>query len=225
MEGAMAQLKVTTPQRAAQIIGLKPGVNRFGRNEGNDHPFDDPGVSDVHCEVIVEHERVFVRDLGSTNGTFIDRQPVTESALYAGQTLQIGPVEMVLEASEIRLSVPELPKPENTFDVSTEQLADGYASCLNHNGRHAVWDCPHCGRVFCNECVSKLRRVGGKQLRLCPACSTPCKLSAWSESMKGRKKSLFSTLADKVRTSFKRTTQMFVRKAPAAKQNPRARGR
>ncbi len=223
MEGAMAQFIVKTPQRAAQVIELKPGLNRFGRNEANDHPFDDPGISDMHCEVIVDDGLVFVRDLGSTNGTYIDRHLVTESALYAGQTLQIGPLEMVLEAPEARVSVPELPKPDNPFDISSEKLADGHAACVHHSSRHAVWDCPHCGRVFCDECVSKLRRVGGRQLRLCPACSTPCKLSAWSESVKGKKRSMFSTLAEKVKTSFKRTTQLFSRSPSTPKQHRRTR--
>jgi hypothetical protein len=216
----MAQLIVKSTERGAKIIELKPGLTRFGRNETNDYPFDDPGISDVHCEVIVDHDLVFVRDLGSTNGTFVDNQPVTECALYAGQTLQIGPLEMVLEAPELRISVPSLPKPDNPFDVIIEQLEDGYAACINHHQRHAVWDCPHCGRVLCDECVKRLRRVGGRLLRLCPGCSTPCVLSAWSEKVKGRKKSLIGVIADKVKNTFKRTTQMFARTAPAPETAP-----
>jgi hypothetical protein len=223
----MAQLIVKSTERMAQIIELKPGLNRFGRSDANDYPFDDPAISDVHCEVIVDHDLVFVRDLGSTNGTFVDRRPVTESALYTGQTLQIGPLEMVLEAPELKISVPSLPKPDNPFDVVIEQLEDGYAACINHNLRHAVWDCPHCQRVFCDECVKRLRRVGGKMLRLCPRCSTPCVLSAWSEKVKGRKRSLIAALADKVKNTFKRTTQMFAKTAPAAepKENEKEKRR
>jgi hypothetical protein len=221
----MAQMIVRSMEKGSQVIELKPGPNRFGRSDANDHPFDDPAISEMHCEVIVDEDFVVVRDLGSTNGTFIDHRPVTESVLYAGQTLQIGPLEMVLEAPELRLSVPDLPKPDNPFEVSSAQLEDGYAACLTHSARHAVWDCPHCGRVFCDECISKVRRIGGVQLRLCPACSTPCNLSAWSESVKGRKKSLFSMLADKVKTSFKRTTQMFKQRADQPKPPQRRRTR
>jgi hypothetical protein len=219
----MAQLIVKSTARGGKIIELKPGLNRFGRSEANDYPFDDPAISDLHCEVIVDHDLVFVRDLGSTNGTFVDRRPVKESALYAGQTLQIGPLEMVLEAPEVHLAVPELPKLQNPYEVIVEQLADGYAACLNHGNRHAVWDCHHCSRVFCDECVKKLRRVGGRVLRLCPACSTPCQLSIWSEKMKGRKRSLIGAIAEKVKASFKRTTQMF--RLPAAKTTEKKRSR
>jgi hypothetical protein len=221
----MAQLIVKSTERGAKIIELKPGLTRFGRNETNDYPFDHPGISDVHCEVMVDHDLVFVRDLGSTNGTFVDHRLVTESALYAGQTLQIGPLEMVLEASEINLSVPSLPKPDNPFDIVIEQLDDGYAACLHHNLRHAVWDCPHCSRVFCDECVKRLRRVGGKMLRLCPRCSTPCVLSAWSEKVKGKKRSLIGVLADTVKNTFKRTTQMFAKSTAEPGPGPKKRSR
>jgi hypothetical protein len=84
-------------------------------------------------------------------------------------------------------------------------LQDGYAACLKHEMRHAVWECRLCARVYCNECVRKLRRVGGHHLRFCPACNNPCKLSPWSEMIKGRKKSIFTVLAEKVKGSFKRT--------------------
>jgi FHA domain len=223
----MAQMIVRSMDKGSQVIELKPGSNRFGRSAANDHPFDDPAISEAHCEVIVDEDYIYVRDLGSTNGTFIDRRPVTEAVLYVGQTLQIGPLEMMLEAPEARLSVPELAKPENPFEFSSEQLEDGYAACLNHSARHAVWDCPHCGKVFCDECISKVRRIGGVHLRLCPACSTPCNLSAWSESVRKRKKSLFAALADKVKSSFKRTTQMFKLPPaqPKAQQKRRTRRR
>jgi hypothetical protein len=221
----MAQLIVKSTERTRQIIELKPGLTRFGRSEENDYPIDDPAISDVHCEVIVDHDLIFVRDLGSTNGTFIDHRPVTESALHAGQTLQIGPLEMILEAPEFRISVPELPKPDNPFEIVIEQLPDGYAACLHHTHRHAVWDCPHCSRVYCDECVSRLRRVGGRLLRLCPRCSTPCVLSAWSEKVKGKKRSLIGALADKVKNTFKRTTQMFAKPAAAAPPPEKKRSR
>ena len=221
----MAQLIVKSTERGAKVIELKPGPNRFGRSEANDYPFDDPAISDVHCEVIVDHDLIFVRDLGSTSGTYVDHRPVKEAALYAGQTLQIGPLEMVLEASELKISVPSLPKPDNPFDVVIEQLEDGYAACVNHHMRHAVWDCPHCGRVLCDECVKRLRRVGGRLLRLCPGCSTPCVLSAWSEKVKGKKRSLIGALADTVKNTFKRTTQMFARTTAKPGLEPKRRPR
>jgi hypothetical protein len=224
---SMTRLIIKSAEQASQILELKPGLNRFGRSRVNDHPLNDPAISDEHCEIMVENDFVFVRDLGSTNGTFIDRQPITESAFYSGQTLQIGPLEMMLDAPEAQVAIPELPPvelpPELTF--ASIQLEDGYAACLNHDARHAVWECTHCTRVYCDECVRKLRRVGGVHLRLCAACSSPCKFTAWSEMVKKRKRSMLHVLADKVKSSFKRTTQMFAirPKSPATAEKRRAR--
>jgi FHA domain len=206
---------------------LKPGANRFGRSEHNDHPLNDPAISEEHCEIMVENDFVFVRDLGSTNGTFIDRRLIKESALYTGQTLQIGPLEMILDGPPVQVAIPELPPvelPPELIITSTE-LDDGFPACLNHDARHAVWECGHCTRVYCDECVRKVRRVGGVHLRLCSACSHPCKLTAWSEMVKKRKRSVLRVLADKVKSSFKRSTQMFaIRPKPAVAEEKR-RGR
>src|SRR5580698_8670564 len=92
-----------------RVLELKPGVNRFGRSSNNDHMFPFPEISEVHCEVLVDNDFVFVRDLESSNGTFIDGDLIQESALYAGQALQVGSVELVLEAPPVRVVLPELP--------------------------------------------------------------------------------------------------------------------
>jgi hypothetical protein len=86
-------------------------------------------------------------------------------------------------------------------------LDDGYPACLNHSTRHAVWECPHCSRLYCDDCIRKLRRVGGSHLKLCPACSNPCKLTAWSEIMRNKKKGFFGMLVGKISDSLKRTTR------------------
>jgi hypothetical protein len=197
--------------KAAQVIDLKPGVNRFGRSPENDHALIDSGISDFHCEILVDNEFVFVRDLDSTNGTFIDGDPIKESALYCGQTLRIGPVGMVLDAPPIHLAVPELPKPEPERPEPPPPLEDGYPACLNHAARHAIWECPHCFSVYCDECIRRLRRVGGTQMKLCPVCSNPCKLTAWSELMRKKKKGFFGALFAKLADGIKHTTKNLTR--------------
>src|SRR5262249_37144736 len=98
----MAKLIVKpTEDRSARVIELKPGLNRFGRSSANDFQFPYAEISETHCEVLVENDFVFVRDLDSSNGTYIDGDPVRESALYSGQALQIGLVEMILDAPPI----------------------------------------------------------------------------------------------------------------------------
>jgi hypothetical protein len=205
----MAKLIVKSQEQgAAKVIELKAGVTRFGRSTQNDYPLNYPAVSERHCEVLVDHDFVFVRDLGSTNGTYINRQPITEAALYSGQTLQIGPLEMVLDTPEVTVAIPDLPPVPRPEPAIPTELKDGYAACLNHMNRHAVWECTFCGRCHCDECVRKLRRVGGVHLKLCPACSNPCKLSPWSEMLRGKKKSLLGKMVTKIKNGFKMTKQL-----------------
>ena|SRR5277367_183805 len=202
----MARLIVqSNGSEGGRVIELKPGVTRFGRGEYNDFPVSDPAVSDKHCEVLVDHDLVFVKDLGSTNGTYINQQPVTEAMLSSGQVLRIGPLEMLLEAAEVRVALPEMPAASAPETVLSGMLKDGYAACLNHPLRHSVWLCTFCQRNHCDECVRKLRRVGGAFLKFCPVCSNACKLSPWAELVSRRKRSLIGKVVEKIRSSFKIT--------------------
>jgi pSer/pThr/pTyr-binding forkhead associated (FHA) protein len=117
-------------------IALKPGINRFGRHPANDHQLADDAVSDAHCEILVDGDFIFVRDLGSTNGTYVNGERVMEAALYTGSCLKIGPVEFELDAPVVRLVLPELPKPETEEIPVAQPLADGYPNCPNHPVRH-----------------------------------------------------------------------------------------
>lgn len=193
--------------RPGRTIELKQGVTRLGRSSNNDLMLPFPEISESHCELLVENEFVFVRDLESSNGTYIDGDVIRESVIYSGQTLQIGQVEIVLDTPQVRVALPELPKPEAVNVVPTATvLADGYPACLGHANRHAIWECPHCARLYCDECIRKLRRVGGIHLKLCPSCSNPCKLSAWTEMMRKKKKGFFNSILHKLTHGLKRTT-------------------
>ena len=219
----MARLIVKSAELAPLVIELKHGPNRVGRSAENDHPLEASAISDQHCEIVVGDDAILVRDLNSTNGTFIDGRAIKESQLESGQTLQLGDVELILEADP-RISIPDLPPIENPLLFEPEKMPDGYSACLEHVTRHAVWECTNCSRVYCDECIKKLRRVGGVQIKLCPTCSNPCRLTEWAEMAKGRKKSFISAIADKVKTRFKRTRVLLNGgEMPAEKKKPRSK--
>src|ERR1035437_74322 len=91
----MAKLVVQPGSPAAWEIKLKAGTNSLGRNPANDFKLDDPSVSGSHCEIRLENENAVIKDLGSTNGTFVNRAPVTEAAIEPGHTIHLGGVEMM----------------------------------------------------------------------------------------------------------------------------------
>src|SRR5882724_8608140 len=81
-------------------ILLKPGRNRIGRSLENDHPIADPSVSTFHCEIYAEGPNLRIKDLNSTNGTYIDSVPVQEGTVKPGQFLRLGNVSLHWESDE-----------------------------------------------------------------------------------------------------------------------------
>jgi hypothetical protein len=73
---------------------LVRAVTRLGRGTDVDIRVDDPGVSRAHCEIVLGTPAV-VRDLGSTNGTYVDGTKVGQAALVDGSRLQLGSTTLV----------------------------------------------------------------------------------------------------------------------------------
>jgi diguanylate cyclase (GGDEF)-like protein len=67
----------------------------IGREIGNDIVVHDGKISKSHCAVTVVKggrgvERIDIRDLGTTNGTFVNGEPVLQATLTAGDKIQVG---------------------------------------------------------------------------------------------------------------------------------------
>jgi hypothetical protein len=82
-----------TPQ--AWEIQLKPGTNFLGRGASNDFKIEDGSISGSHCQIIVADGATTIKDMGSTNGTYVNRSKVMESRLESGQPLRLGSVDMI----------------------------------------------------------------------------------------------------------------------------------
>jgi anti-anti-sigma factor len=55
-------------------------------------------ISHQHCALTLRDGKAFLRDLGSTNGTFLNNKPVRgEEELHAGDALRIGPLDFDIE--------------------------------------------------------------------------------------------------------------------------------
>ncbi len=57
----------------------------------------DSGISRHHCELTVGEGKVTLRDLGSSNGTFVNRVKVTQAELAAGDLISIGNLVFVVK--------------------------------------------------------------------------------------------------------------------------------
>ena len=95
----MAKLVVLNEGLTGKSYELKSEKTTIGRVEDNNFPLEVGSVSSHHCEILLRGEEVVVKDLNSTNGTFVNGQQVTkEAVLKPGQTLRLGQVEIRLEA-------------------------------------------------------------------------------------------------------------------------------
>jgi pSer/pThr/pTyr-binding forkhead associated (FHA) protein len=93
----MAKLVLLSQGLTGQTHELKVDKTTIGRVDDNTFPIVEPSVSSHHCEILLKGAEVLVRDLNSTNGTFINGEKIAESALKPGQILRLGQIEMRLE--------------------------------------------------------------------------------------------------------------------------------
>jgi pSer/pThr/pTyr-binding forkhead associated (FHA) protein len=93
----MAKLVVLSEGLSGRSHELKAEKTTVGRVDDNMFQIPDPSVSSHHCEIVLRGTEVLVKDLNSTNGTFINSQQITEAVLKPGQPLRLGQVELRLE--------------------------------------------------------------------------------------------------------------------------------
>jgi len=96
----MAKLVVLSEGLKGTSHDLKVDRTTIGRVEDNTFQVPDASISSHHCEILLKGADVVVKDLDSTNGTFINGEKVTEAALKPGQTLRLGQVELELSEGE-----------------------------------------------------------------------------------------------------------------------------
>src|SRR6195256_1998270 len=93
----MAKLVLLSAGMTGRTHDLKTDKTTIGRVEDNTFQIAEPSVSSHHCEVLLRGSDIVVRDLNSTNGTYINGEKVTEKVLKPGEVLRLGQIEMRLE--------------------------------------------------------------------------------------------------------------------------------
>jgi hypothetical protein len=175
-------------------IQLNPGANLLGRSAANDFRIEDASVSGTHCRIDVADGAVRLTDLGSTNGTFVNRSPVQEATLVNGQVIQLGGVEMAFysdatapvhaatappAALRVRLAsaspppaeAPPAPPPIETSPTAFIQAGPRF--CKFHPKSPARYLCNKCNRTFCELCITA-RTSGGVTHKVCRSCGVEC---------------------------------------------------
>ena len=76
---------------------LRNGTTTFGRDDQAEVMIDDRGLSRIHFEIAFNGEIAAIRDLESTNGTFVDGNRVNELVLRQGSVITAGRTEFAFE--------------------------------------------------------------------------------------------------------------------------------
>ena len=85
-----ATLEIVSGESALRSFPISRVPLRIGRGPANDLVLSDAGVSRSHAEVVFEGGGYAIRDVGSSNGTFVDGARVQTAELRAGAKIEVG---------------------------------------------------------------------------------------------------------------------------------------
>ncbi len=107
----MAKLQIFLPDGTQLSHDLQDEKTTIGRLADNSLQIDDASVSSRHAEIELENDDFHLHDLGSTNGSFVNGEQVTDAVLHHGDEVRFGVVETVFHGEE---ESPDQPLPEST---------------------------------------------------------------------------------------------------------------
>ena len=87
---ATYELRITEPGRRERVLHVRQPSLRIGSHQSCELPLSDPGASRIHAEIALEPKGFRLRDLGSTNGTFVNGVEIIDAYLPKTATLSIG---------------------------------------------------------------------------------------------------------------------------------------
>ncbi len=86
-----------TPNGQRRDVPLGSGQFVIGRQASAQIRVPLSTVSRQHCEVLIRENTIRVRDLGSSNGTFVNDDRVQDAELHAGDVLTVGTFAFVVQ--------------------------------------------------------------------------------------------------------------------------------
>jgi pSer/pThr/pTyr-binding forkhead associated (FHA) protein len=96
----IAMLLVARGPYAGSRFALTEPVTTAGRHPESDIFLDDVTVSRRHAEIVAGPDGFVVRDVGSLNGTYVNRERIEEAPLANHDELQIGKFKLVFVLGE-----------------------------------------------------------------------------------------------------------------------------
>jgi pSer/pThr/pTyr-binding forkhead associated (FHA) protein len=95
LEGGRGVLIVRRGPNAGSKFFLDTDVTQVGRHPESDIFLDDITVSRRHAELRRSPQEFTLADVGSLNGTYVNRERVEDARLRSGDEIQIGKFKLV----------------------------------------------------------------------------------------------------------------------------------
>jgi hypothetical protein len=107
----MAKLVILNQGMTGRTFDLTGERTTVGRVDDNTFQISDGSVSSHHAEIILRGTEIVIKDLNSTNGSFIGAEKITETVLKPGQILRFGQVELRIDDGSPVTAPPPAPAP------------------------------------------------------------------------------------------------------------------
>jgi pSer/pThr/pTyr-binding forkhead associated (FHA) protein len=88
--GTQAELTIESGPDAGHTYRASEHALRLGRSPDNDLILRDPATSGHHARIELRAQQFWIVDLGSTNGTLVNGEPIQEKELNHGDRITIG---------------------------------------------------------------------------------------------------------------------------------------
>jgi len=122
-------LQIVRGRSEANTLKLIDGVNSIGRHDDCVIRIRSAQVSRRHCELYEDGDKLMLRDLGSSNGTYVNGKRVLgQQSLKAGDVLTIGGVTLRVDPIKLATKPGEAPgseaKPADTAELDSLPVAE-----------------------------------------------------------------------------------------------------
>lgn len=126
----MAKVVVTLNDQVQQEVALLKSRLTIGRRPNNDLLLDHLTVSGQHAAIDSAPNGAFILDLGSTNGTLVNGQPITKHLLQNDDVIEIGKYKLkflidpvtAFTSSAAKVTAPEARKNEVAIEAKIKIL-------------------------------------------------------------------------------------------------------
>ncbi|MGE3975570.1 MAG: FHA domain-containing protein [Bdellovibrionales bacterium] len=120
-------LKIISGPDKGSTYKLVSGKATLGRETGNDINLNDQRCSQKHLAVLIQGQKIFIKDMGSRNGVHINGRKIEETTIQPGEPVQIGDTVFVIN-KEAPLALPSLSVVPPVSSTPSSQLQSPYPS-------------------------------------------------------------------------------------------------